>query len=85
MKYLIKTVETYRADSEKEALEIINDAKRDPSFELGKYSSEKKEVKSKGEVIDEYTVVVLTKIFDDLKEPIGSAIYSSPTEEEGAF
>lgn len=85
MKYLIKTVETYRADSEKEALEIINDAKKDGSFELTKYSSETKPVKEGGEIVDEYRLVSLCKIFDNAKEPMGNAIYNSPVEEVEGF
>ena len=34
-----------------------------------------KERKQKGEVVDEWHQVVLTKIFDDEKEPIGAPIY----------
>jgi hypothetical protein len=36
---------------------------------LTKYSSEKKEVKAKGEVVDEYYKISLTKAFTDIKEP----------------
>ena len=68
-KYLIQTTEIYRADTEGEAQEIINEAKAAPEYILSKYSSEKKEVKAKGEVIDEYMKVSLTKIFTDIKEP----------------
>ena len=52
MERLLKVVETYRADTEEEVKALINDAKADSSFELAKYSSEFKEKKSKGEVID---------------------------------
>ena len=38
-------------------------------FELGKYSSEYKTKTSKGEIVDEYYKVVLTKYFNDIKEP----------------
>ena len=68
-KYLIQTTEVYRADSEFEAQEIINAAKAAPEYALTKYSSAKKEVKSKGEVIDEFYQLSLTKVFTDLKEP----------------
>lgn len=82
MKYLIKTVETYRADSEKEALEIINDAKKDSSFELTKYSSGVKSLKEGGIIVGEYKLVSLWKTFDDAKEPMGNAVYHSPAEEK---
>ena len=68
-KYLASVVETYRIDSEGEVAEAIAEAKEDNRFMLAKYSSEKKEVKAKGEVIDEYYKVTMTKCFNDLKEP----------------
>lgn len=69
MRYLIQTVETYRADTEAEAQGIITEAKQADEYTLTKYSSEKKEVKAKGEVIDEYYKVSLTKVFTSIKEP----------------
>ena len=38
-------------------------------FELGKYSSEYKEVKAKGEVVDSFYKISLTKHFNNIKEP----------------
>lgn len=72
-KYLIKTTEEHRADSEVEAAELINAAKADARYLLSKYSSVKKERKQKGEVVDEYYLVTLVKVFDDAKEPCGEA------------
>lgn len=68
-KYLIKTTEIYRVDSENEVEAILADAKNDSKYELVKYSSQHKEVKSKGEIIDEYELVSLTKSFTAEKEP----------------
>lgn len=68
MERLLKVVETYRADTEEEVKALINDAKADSSFELAKYSSEFKEKKSKGEVIDSAFQVVLTKNYSSLWE-----------------
>lgn len=68
-RYLIQTTEIYRADSEIEAQEIIGAAKAASEYTLTKYSSEKKEVKAKGEVVDEYYKISLTKAFTDIKEP----------------
>ena len=77
MRYLIQTVETYRADTEGEAQGIIAEAKASNEYNLTKYASEKKEVKSKGDIIDEYFKVTLTKVFTDIKNPeaIASVIY----------
>lgn len=72
-KYLIKTTEEHRADSEAEAAELIDDAKHDSRYILAKYSSVKKETKQKGEVIDDYYIVTLVKVFDDPKAPNGEA------------
>lgn len=69
MRYLIQTTEVYRADSEAEAQGVITEAKQADEYTLTKYSSEKKEVKAKGEVIDEYYKVSLTKVFTSIKEP----------------
>jgi hypothetical protein len=72
-KYLIKTTEEHRADNESEAAELINNAKADGRYILSKYSSVKKERKQKGEIVDEYYIVTLVKVFDDAKEPCGEA------------
>ena len=68
-KFLLKVEEVYRADTESEAAQIINEAKKDSNFILAKYSSVKRERKQKGELIDEWTRVSLTKMFTDEKEP----------------
>jgi len=68
-KYLVSTTETYRVDSESEATRAIEEAKKDNSYTLSKYTNEHKERKSKGEVIDEYWKLTLTKNFNDIKEP----------------
>ncbi len=68
-KYLVSTTETYRVDTEKEALAAIEEAKQDNSCVLSKYTNEHKEVKAKGEVVDEYWKLALTKQFNNIKEP----------------
>ena len=77
MRYLIQTVEVYRADTEGEAQALINESKVAGEYTLTKYTSEKKEVKAKGEIIDEFYKVTLTKVFTDIKEPdsVASIIY----------
>ena len=52
MTRMLKVVETYRADSEDEVNDLIENAKADSSFDLAKYSSEYKEKKSKGDVVE---------------------------------
>ena len=81
-KYLLKTTEEHRADTEHEAAELINAAKADGRYILSKYSSVKKERKQKGEIIDEYYIVTLVKVFDDPRDPHGEA---SVSYQIGAF
>ena len=71
--FLIKTVEIYRADSEAEATQLIEEAKRSNKYILNKSTSTLKERKQKGEIVDSWYRVELHKIFDDEKEPIGDA------------
>lgn len=84
-KYLIQTVETYRADTESEADQLIADAKASPEYELKKHNAEKKEIKQKGEVVEEYWKVNLTKKFTDEKEPIGTTTIEYNNSEGSAF
>lgn len=72
-KYLIKTTEEHRADTEAEAAELIDAAKSDGRYILSKYSSVHKEKKQKGAIVDDYFIVTLVKVFDDAKEPCGEA------------
>jgi hypothetical protein len=69
MKYLVQTVETYRVESESQAAALIEEAKQDRNFVLTKYNCEHKEKKQKGEVIDSWYRVTLTKFFTDEKDP----------------
>ena len=68
-KYLTTVVETYRVDSEAEVEIMLEAAKHAPEYTLVKYTSEKKERKQKGEIIDEYFKVSLYKAFNDEKDP----------------
>lgn len=75
-RFLLKVDETYRADTEAEAAQLINEAKADNNFVLSKYTSVQRDRKQKGEIVDSWYRVTLTKIFDDEKEPIGSTTVS---------
>jgi hypothetical protein len=65
-KYLISTTEVFRVDTDEEAKNLIEQAKNSSMFELGKYSSEFKEIKKTEET---FYKVTLTKIFNDIKDP----------------
>ena len=84
MKYLVRTVETYRVANESEAKKTIEEAKQDKTYTLSKYSSEYKCSKSKGEIVDEWYKVVLTKDFNIEKEP-DKYVDVTYTAEEGFF
>ena len=68
-KYLIKTTEIYRCDTEKEANELIKEAKANHEYTVTKSSSEIRTLKQKGEIVDEWRRVTITKTFTDEKEP----------------
>lgn len=68
-KFLIKSTEIYRVANEDEAKALIEEAKKDNSFVLTKYLSEKREQKQKGEIIDEWVRLTLVKSFNEEKEP----------------
>ncbi len=69
MKYLIRTTEVYRVESESEAKALIEEAKKDHNYTVSKYSNEYKCSKAKGEIVDEWHRVTLIKDFTTEKEP----------------
>lgn len=69
MKYLITQTDVYRCDSEKEAEDFLKVLKNDYSFEVVSSKMEKREMKQKGEIIDEWIRLTVKKKFNDEKEP----------------
>ena len=69
MNWLIKVVETYVVPTVQGVEDLHEEFLRDNHYQLTGYSYKTKEVKSKGEVIDEYQVVTATKVFNQEKEP----------------
>ena len=67
--YLIKVTEQYRCDTEEEAKNLINEAKKSSEYTVTKSSDEIKTLKQKGEVVEEWRRVVITKEFNDEKVP----------------
>ena len=84
MNYLVRTVETHRVANEREAKRLIESAKGDKNYTLSKYSSEYKCSKAKGEIVDEWYRVILTKDFNVEKEP-DSHVEITYDVEEGYF
>lgn len=83
-KFLIKTTEQYRCDSENEAKQLIENAKSNKNYTLGKYSSEYKCTKAKGEIVDDWYRVILVKTFTEEKEP-SSTVSVEYDIQDGAF
>ena len=78
--YLIKVTEQYRCDTETEAKKLIEEAKENHQYTVVKSSDEIKTLKQKGEIIDEWRRVTITKEFNQEKEP-ESYIMTMYTEE----
>lgn len=72
MKYLLETTESYRVSTEEEVTQLIEKAKKDNHYILKKHTSQIKERKQKGEVVDMWYKVTLTKYFTSEKEPEGT-------------
>lgn len=72
--YLIKVTEQYKCDSEAEAKNLIDEAKRNNQYTVTKSSSEIKTMKQKGEIVDEWRRVLITKEFNQEKEPISDVM-----------
>jgi hypothetical protein len=71
-KYLISTTEVYRVDSESEAKNLIEEARKNGAGQITKSSSEYKAQRQKGEIVQDWYRVSITRSHDDEKEPIGS-------------
>lgn len=68
-KYLCQVVETIRVSTVNEVEKLHKELKEDRRFELKKFEYAHKEIKQKGEVIDEYELVKATLVFNSEKEP----------------
>lgn len=71
-RYLVKTTDVYRVDTLAEVEEFHTELKNNPKFELDSFGYKQKQVKQKGEVIDEYCLVTVKKVFNDEKEPMSN-------------
>ena len=69
MAYLLTATEIYRLPNEQAVEVFLQELKADKHFEIVKYSSTKREAKSKGEVVDEWIRFSVTKAFNMEKEP----------------
>ena len=69
MEYLVSSVDTYRVAMVKDVERLHEELKNDTHFTLASFSYKTKQIKQKGEVIDEYQLVAAKKIFNNEKEP----------------
>lgn len=69
MRYLLKAVDTYRVGNEAEMEALHEELLADPNFDLIGFAYKVKQIKAKGEVVEEYIVVQATKQFTTEKEP----------------
>ena len=69
MKILLNDVHTYRVDTVEEVEQLHQELKENPAFTLVSFSYKTKYIKLKGEVIDEYQLVKVKKIFTEEKYP----------------
>lgn len=79
MEYLLNTVVTYRVHTVEEAEAMHERFKNDGRFELVQFSYTTKDIKEKGEVVDQYQVVKMKLIFTNEKDP--EATYQLDFEE----
>lgn len=73
MSYLIKTVEQHRVADMAAADVLEAEARESKLYEVAKCVKTERVRKAKGEIVDQWVVVDITKIFDDMKEPSGNA------------
>lgn len=84
MNYVTQIVQSIRVPNVNEVEKLHKQLKDDNRFELKKFEYQHKEVKQKGEIVDEYELVKATMNFNAEKEPthyVGIDI----TLEEGVF
>ena len=63
MTYLLKAVDTYRVPTVADVEALHERLLDDPTFDLTAFSYKTKQIKAKGDVIEKYQVVTVTKIF----------------------
>ena len=84
MNYVTQIVQSIRVPNVNEVEKLHKQLKDDNRFELKKFEYQHKEVKQKGEIVDEYELVKATMNFNAEKEPthcVGIEI----SLEEGVF
>ena len=68
-KYVINDVVTYRVGTVEEVEALHEELLNDSHFQLSAFSYQTKQIKVKGEVVEEYQLVKAKKVFNDEKDP----------------
>ena len=73
-KYLLDTVVTYRVATVEDVKKLHAEMQSNSSYSLVAFSYKTKEIKEKGEVVDEYQVVTAKLSVNSEKDPLNSNI-----------
>lgn len=68
-KYLVKSVNTWVIPSVDEVEQFHEELLKDNSYQLTTFGYKTKQIKAKGEVVEEYQVVTETRVFNEEKNP----------------
>ena len=84
IKYLLDTTVTYKVSTIEDVKKVHAEMQSNPNYSLVAFSYKTKEVKEKGEVVDEYQVITAKLIINNEKEPDNSDIdiYIGGVEED---
>ena len=72
MKYLLSTTEKIRVGTVAEVEVLHDEVLSDPNFTVASFGYTTKYIKQKGQIVEEYQVVTIKKVFNDEKEPESS-------------
>lgn len=70
MSHLIKVVEQHRVADMEAADALEAEARADAHYEVAKCVKTEKVARAKGEIVDQWVVVDITKVCDSMKEPV---------------
>ena len=85
IKYLLDTTVTYKVSTIEDVKKVHAEMQSNPNYSLVAFSYKTKEVKEKGEVVDEYQVITAKLVINSEKEPENANIdiYIGDISEEG--
>ncbi len=69
MRYLVKSVNTWVIPSVEEVEKFHEELLQDNNYQLTSFGYKTKQIKAKGEIVEEYQVVTETRVFNEEKNP----------------